>query len=225
MSRAGAPTRTRRATSTGTALASTAADQGTAVASSAADQGRAVATTAAEQGRAVATTAAGSARQLADAAKQQASGVVSEASEVLAEVLEEGRSLLDTTKSELEEQIQAQTTRLAEGLGKLGSEIQLHAGGRSYAEQAATKLTDAADALFGVADDVGERGVEGLVEDLGSFARRRPGVFLVGAGIVGFGVGRVVRGAAAADEESAEEEAPVAAPAPQRRRAAAGGSR
>ncbi|MDP9072382.1 MAG: hypothetical protein M3N68_14080, partial [Actinomycetota bacterium] len=195
------------------------------VASTAAEQGRAVATTAARRGQAVATVAADDARQLAGAAKEQASGVVAEASEVMTEVLEQGRELLDTAKAELEEQLQAQATRLAEGLARFGDEAQRLAAGRGIAEQAVAKVNDAADALFEVADDVASRGLEGLVSDVGSFARRRPGAFLVGAAAVGFGVGRVVRGALSDDDadEDDVEEAAVAPSTPARRRVGAGG--
>ena len=215
----------RAGTQAGTEVVSTAAGQGAEVASSAAGEGRAVAATTAKQGQAVATLAADDARQLAGAAKEQASGVVAEASEAMAEVLEQGRELLGTAKTELEEQLQAQTTRLAEGLARFGDEAQRLAAGRGYAEQAVAKLNDAADALFDVADDVASRGLEGLASDLGSFARRRPGAFLVGAAAVGFGVGRVVRGSLTDDdaEDEEAEEAPVAPATSARRRVAAGG--
>jgi hypothetical protein len=52
-----------------------------------------------------------------------------------------------------------------------------------------------------------QRGVEGVLDDVRSFARRRPGVFLLGAGIAGFAVGRLVRGA---------KDAPTSRPGPSR---------
>ncbi len=216
------PTRSRRAAKAGTGVASSAAGQGAEVASSAAEGARSVASTAGRRGQAVATVAKDDARQLAGTAKEQASGVVSEASDVVAEILEQGRSLLDSAKAELEQQLQAQTTRLAEGLSRFGDEAQHFARGRGIAEQAATKIVDAADALYEVADDVGSRGIDGLVDDLGGFARRRPAAFLVGAALVGFGVGRVVRGSLGEGEDETEEE-PAAPAAPARRRVGAAG--
>jgi hypothetical protein len=45
---------------------------------------------------------------------------------------------------------------------------------------------------------VSERGFDGLVDDVQSFARRRPGVFLAAAAATGFVAGRLFRGAQAA---------------------------
>ena len=58
-----------------------------------------------------------------------------------------------------------------------------------YAEQAATWLDNAAS-------HIEERGLEGLATDVVDFARRRPAVFLAGAAVVGFGVGRLIRSGA-----------------------------
>ena len=40
-------------------------------------------------------------------------------------------------------------------------------------------------------------GPQGLVDDVSSFARRRPGAFLLAAGVAGFAVGRIARAGAA----------------------------
>lgn len=217
----------------GREVASTAADQGREVASTAADQGREVAAAATGRGRAVASTATGRSREVAttaaDDARQLATTAKDRAGEVVGEVSEQGRNLLEETKSGLEEQVQVQTTRLAENLARLGGEAHALAQGRpeeattvvEYVEQAGAKLSDAADALYGVADDVASRGIEAVLEDLGQFARRRPGAFLVGAALVGFGVGRVVRGGA----EAGDGDQAVPATAPARRRTAARGAR
>jgi hypothetical protein len=44
-------------------------------------------------------------------------------------------------------------------------------------------------------------GLEGALSDLQTFARRRPGVFLLGAAATGFAVGRLLRGAQAANAD------------------------
>jgi hypothetical protein len=59
----------------------------------------------------------------------------------------------------------------------------------AYAEQAAEWLDTSASYIE-------DRGIEGLAADVVDFARRRPGVFLAGAAVVGFGVGRLVRSGA-----------------------------
>jgi hypothetical protein len=65
----------------------------------------------------------------------------------------------------------------------------------AYAQKAAGKVTD-------VAERVEARGVEGALDDMKSFARRRPGVFLLGAGIAGFATGRLLRAATTADSDA-----------------------
>src|SRR4029079_19197388 len=61
---------------------------------------------------------------------------------------------------------------------------------RDYVEEAASKVNQ-------VAQRVQQRGFDGVVQDVERFARRRPGVFLLGAAAAGAVVGRVLRGAKA----------------------------
>jgi hypothetical protein len=201
-------------------VASTAKERGREVASTATDRSREVATTAADRGREVASTAVDRSRQVATTAKERAG-------EVVEEVTEQGRNLVEETRANVEEQVQVQTTRLAESLSRLAQEAEALAGGRpdaaptvtEYVSQAGAKLNDAAEALYGVADDVASRGIGAVAEDLGQFARRRPGAFLVGAALLGFGVGRVVRGSSDGAGEQAEG---APSPAPRRRAGVAG---
>jgi hypothetical protein len=61
-----------------------------------------------------------------------------------------------------------------------------------------------------------------VLEDVQTFARRRPGVFLLGAAVLGFGVGRYVKAEAAQRKEQKEleeQEASQAALPVARRRA------
>jgi hypothetical protein len=57
-------------------------------------------------------------------------------------------------------------------------------------------VQDAQQRLAGLASRVEEGGISGIADDLASFARRRPLVFLGAAGFLGFAIGRVVRSAA-----------------------------
>jgi hypothetical protein len=62
-----------------------------------------------------------------------------------------------------------------------------------YVSDAANAVYDAADRVYGVIDDIQTRGLTAVLDDVQSFARRRPGAFLVGAALAGFGIGRAVR--------------------------------
>lgn len=160
------------------------------VKSTAAGQAKRVKGTAVAQTKAVTGTATEDARQLADTVRTQAD-------QVKGELTGQARELLADTRAQLQDQADAQTTRLASALYQVGTQAVALADGRpeqsgplaEYAEQAATWLDDAAS-------HIEERGLEGLAVDMVDFARRRPGVFLTGAAVLGFAVGRLVRSGA-----------------------------
>ena len=190
------PSTAGAARSAGRDVASSAAEQGQQVASAAAEEGQQVASAAVEEGQQVATAAVTQARDLAGTARE-------EAAQVGEELSEQARSLLEETRGQLQDQAQTQVERLSETLRRFGAQGQALAEGRpSQAGPLPAYVRDAAGRLEQLADDVDTRGVEGLVDDLQSFARRRPGVFLLGAAAVGFGVGRLIRAKSSDGEEA-----------------------
>jgi hypothetical protein len=205
----------------GRRVASTAADEGREVASTARQQGSQVASTAAEEARSVASTAADRGQQVAQVAVQDArelAGTVKDqAAQVGQELSTQGRNLMEETKTQLEEQTRVQAERLAGTFSKLAGEAQALAEGRpeeapnvaGYARRAADRLYGAADRLYEVVEDVDSRGLEGLLDDVQTFARRRPAAFLLGAAIAGVGVGRMVR---ANNDDGSGQAAPAQAP-------------
>jgi vacuolar-type H+-ATPase subunit H len=195
-------------------MASLARDQGEEVASAAAEEGRQVASEAARQSLEVVESARRDARELAGTAKEQVS-------EVSQEVVAQGRGLLEETRTQLESQATTQVEQLAQTLRRFGAETQALAEGRpSEAGELPGYLENVSGRLEGWADDLEVRSVDGLVDDVKAFARRRPGVFLLGAAAVGFGVGRLIR-AQSDDGEDAEEPLPVRARRPASRSRAA----
>ncbi|MDQ4134110.1 MAG: hypothetical protein M3179_13115 [Actinomycetota bacterium] len=174
-----------------------------AVASTTATQGRRVASTAAQRGQQVVEATGDDAKSLVAKTKEQASAVAEDATD-------QARDMLDQTKTRVQEQTASQTQRLADRLAEFGDEAMALSEGRAedaerarrIASQAAEKLFEAADKVSVVADDIEERGLEGLLDDVQRFARRRPGLFLFGAAVAGFGVGRLVR---ARDPEPGDE--------------------
>ncbi len=200
-------------------VASTAKEQGQQVASTAKEQGQEVASTAKEQGQRVASTAKVQGQQVASTAKEQASELVVAAKEQAVEVADQAsvqaRNLLEETKTRLDEQTATGAARLGEQLQRLGEEALALSEGRpdeaptvgGYVKRAANTLLDAADRAYGVSDDVQTRGIGGLLGDVQSFARRRPGVFIVGTAALGLVAGRAVRAS-----KSDEDEVPAALP-------------
>ena len=201
----------------GAEVASTAKDQGQEVASAAKEHGQQVASTAKEQGQRVASTAKEQGQQVLRSTADQASEVVGtakqQASEVAQQASVEARNLLEESRTRLEEQTAAGAQKLGQNLHRLGGEALALAEGRpdeaptvqGYVKRAGETLLDAADRAYGISDDVQTRGIGGLLSDVQTFARRRPGAFLLGTAVVGVMAGRAVRNAKGDDDEGAAE--------------------
>ena len=160
------------------------------VKATAASQAKQVKGTAVGQSKVVARTANEDVRQLAGTVRTQAD-------QVKGELAGQAREMLAETRDQLQSQADAQATRAARALFQVGSQAVALSEGRpeeagplvDYAEQAASWLDDTASYIE-------ERGLDGLATDLVDFARRRPGLFLAGAAVLGLGVGRLIRSGA-----------------------------
>jgi len=126
----------------------------------------------------------------------------------------QGRSLVEETRSQLQAQARAGTERVAGTLREYGEQAQALAEGRpedapqltEYAWKVADTCYGVADKVYALADDVEQRGFGGVLGDVQTFARRRPGAFLLGAVAVGFGIGRLVKANAEEEDDAAEAE-------------------
>lgn len=200
------PLRTRQ-WSAGQDVAETAAGQGQEVASAAADRGRQVASTAAGQGQEVVSAAADRGQEVARLATQDvrelAGAVREEAAEVTDELWAQSRQLVRETTEQVRTQAEAQTERLAETLRRLSNEGYALAQGRpNEATTVSSYIVQAAERLEQLAEEIQSRGVDGLAEEVQYLARRRPAAFILGAALVGFGAGRLIRSGAASDGDS-----------------------
>lgn len=134
------------------------------------------------------TDAADLARTVAASARDHGAALGHEATQRMG-------SLWDQAEDEMRRQVDSQAERLQSTLQGWADEVRALGDGRvdeaptlrSYVERLADTLEQAARRLD-------EGGVEGQLNDLRRFARRRPAAFLFGATLVGFGVGRLVRG-------------------------------
>ena len=188
---------------------SSAKQRGKAVASRAGEQGQQVASTAAQQGQEVAGVAGEQAREVAGLVKGQAA-------ELTQELSAQGRSLYEETRQQLEAQAESQAQLMASTLHRWGDETQALVDGRPADAGAVGECaSQLADKLRQVAGDIEQRGVNGVLEDVQNFARRRPGAFLMGAAVVGFTGGRLLR-SSASDGGGAEpaDNAPPPTPRP-----------
>lgn len=132
-------------------------------------------------------TAVSQAQDVAGTAKGQAQGVVNE-------VGQQSRRLLSETTSELTSQVSAQQGRLADSLGGYAGELRSMADNSEQSGVITDLVHQAADRSERAASYLSGREPRDLLDDVKSFAGRRPVAFLgiaVGAGIL---AGRFSRG-------------------------------
>lgn len=144
-----------------------------------------------------AQTTADKARGVAGEAKAQVRSVVDETKGQVSGLLDQAKSELRTQAADRGFQAAGSLRTFSDRVGALASGRPEEAGPLTgYLEEAQNKVSAFAERLD-------QRGLEGALEDVGSFARRRPGLFLLGAVGAGFVVGRFVRsGASAAKTDS-----------------------
>lgn len=166
--------------------------QGTGETPGASQQAKEAASTAAAKTSEVAGTAKEGTKQVASEATQQAGQVAKEASV-------QARELVGQARNELRDQATQQTGKAAERVRTLSEQMQALTDGRpEEAGPVGDYARQAGDRLQKVASRLDEGGLDGVFDDVQGFARRRPGVFLAGAAVAGFAVGRMLRGAQSA---------------------------
>jgi len=141
-------------------------------------------------------------KHVADVARGQASGVA-------AETARQGRDLLHQAQSQLEKQAVQGQQQLAHQLLSLSDELRSMAGASGQDGMAASLASQAASRVRTAGQWLDDRQPAQVADEMQSFARRRPAVFLalaVGAGLV---AGRLTRGLK--DANSDNSAAPAAA--------------
>jgi len=151
----------------------------------------------------VGSTAQAKAGEVAGTAQERAADVAGTAKDQALEVAQEAqrqaRDLFSEFRGQIQQQTEAQRDRLVEMLREFEDELQnmAQAGGRSGT--ATEVVRQVADRLSGIRSYL-ENGSNPL-DDVRSFARRRPAAFLVLAATAGVLAGRATRSAAAARKQ------------------------
>lgn len=141
-----------------------------------------------DQAANVGQTAAQSGGRVAGVAKDQAANVVSEAAD-------QASDLLARTKSELQEQAAVQQQRVAAGIHSISAELASLAENHDGSDTTAGLVRQASQRADQVASWLDDRDPGSLLQEVSSFARRRPGAFLAIAAGAGVLAGRLTRGA------------------------------
>ena len=148
-------------------------------------------------------------RTAADAGKQVAGTAAEQAANVAQEAKAQARDLVGEARGQVGDQARMGQQKAADGVRALGRELREMADGGQQSGTASEVARQAADRADRFADWLGQREPSDLVDEVRTFARRRPGAFLLGAALAGVVVGRLTRGAV----DSARADS---APAPQR---------
>lgn len=177
--------------------------------------------------RALADEASGVAQDAGDAGRRVVDTAKDETRGVAEETRHQVRRITDQLGGELREQAANQQVRAAKGLRSVGSDFSQMADGSASSGYATDLVRQAGRKADDVAQWLDARDPGALLQEVKSFARRRPGLFLaiaVGAGIV---AGRLTRALTASDDDgSAAASGTTARPRAQRtsERAASGSS-
>ena len=140
----------------------------------------------------VAGEAKGAARNVADTAKTEAKNVAHEAKN-------SARDLLHQAKTDLNSQAGTQQAKAAEGIRNISSQLRTMADAPDQQGAASDLIRQAADRSESVASWLDNRDPGSLLEEVKSFARQRPGTFLLlaaGAGLLAGRLGRSLQAGA-----------------------------
>lgn len=152
------------------------------------------------------TSAKEQASHLADQASEAGGHVAHVAGEqtkkVASEAGTQARSLLHTVGDEVRSQASTQQARVAQSLRSVGDELSQMAQNSDSSGTASKVVNKASDQVQSVARWLEDREPGDLLDEVASFARRRPGLFIGIAAGVGILAGRVTRAVTAHGDTS-----------------------
>jgi len=134
-------------------------------------------------------------RTAADAGRQVAGTAAEQAANVAQEVKAQARDLVGEARGQVQDQARTGQLKAAEGIRALSQELREMADGAQQSGTVSEVARQASERADRFAEWLGQREPGDLLEEVRSFARRRPGAFLVGAALAGVVVGRLTRGA------------------------------
>lgn len=137
--------------------------------------------------------------QVSDTARAAAGDIASSAKDQARSLTDEARTeaeyLTGDVRDRLQEEARSQTRRASENLRQWSQDLDSMADRYESQSPVPGVVHQVAQSGIGAADYLDDKGVDGLVEEVKGFARRRPLAFLTGAAIVGFAIGRVIKAA------------------------------
>jgi ElaB/YqjD/DUF883 family membrane-anchored ribosome-binding protein len=138
------------------------------------------------------------ASEVGQSAKEAGQKVMSEVSDQASSVAGTAKQQVDTllsrTREELSQQAEARGQQTISMVRTWSDQLQALAEGRPTSSgNMLSFVREAQERVQSYADSLERRGPRAFMDDVSSFARRRPVAFLMAAGFAGFAVGRLVR--------------------------------
>jgi hypothetical protein len=137
--------------------------------------------------------AAGTAERTREAATEVAGTAVEQGRAVTGEAVAQARRMTDEVRNRVGDEAQSQARRAAQALRQWSDDLASMAEASKPDSPVREVVARAADGGRRAAGYLDERGLEGAIQELQRFARRRPGVFLAGAALAGFAAGRIAK--------------------------------
>jgi hypothetical protein len=141
-------------------------------------------------------------RQAGDSARNVAETAKTEAANVATEVKTNAKDLLYQARSDLTNQAGTQQQKVADGLRSISSQLHSMASAPDEQGVASDLVRQAAERSSSVASWLEARDPGSLLDEVKSFARQRPGTFLLLAAGAGVLAGRLTRSLAAGSPDS-----------------------
>jgi len=148
--------------------------------------------------------AAGVGGSVKEAGGQVAQAAADQAKDVVAETRQQARDLLREGRHQVREQARTGQYKAADNLAAIADELRQMADAGDRNGVASELAAQGAARLHDFAAWLQKREPGDLLEEVRSWARQRPGTFLLAAAAAGVVAGRLTRGAIAAGQESQE---------------------
>jgi hypothetical protein len=138
------------------------------------------------------------------AGSQVAATATDQAKEVVQETQRQAKDLLEQGRTQVKDQVVSQQQKAGQSLSSLAQELRALADGSSQGAPGPARdlLQQASSTVENFASMLQNREPAQLLDDVRSFARRKPGLFLLGAAAAGVLAGRLTSGVKAAHSDS-----------------------
>jgi hypothetical protein len=140
----------------------------------------------------------------AQAGSQVASVATDQAKEVAYETQRQAKDLLDQGRTQVKQQVVSQQQKAGQGLSSIAQELRALADGTSEGAPGPARdlLQQASSSVESFASMLQNREPAELLDEVRAFARRKPGLFLLGAAAAGVLAGRLTSGVKAAHSDT-----------------------